>query len=72
MQYPVPNQLKPAPPLQDARLFEAIVGDLFPGVNVPHQDYGALAVAVAAAAQDLGLQPVPPFITKVCAIAVDY
>lgn len=41
------------------------MGDLFPGVAVPAQDYGALAVAVAEGAKGLGLQPVPVFVTKV-------
>lgn len=51
---------------QDARLFNAIVGDLFPGVTIPVTDYGALQLAVDSSCTKSGLQPVPSFSTKVC------
>ncbi|KAG1666392.1 hypothetical protein FOA52_006501 [Chlamydomonas sp. UWO 241] len=50
--------------IDDARLFEAIVSDLFPDVVVPNADVGDLQHAVVKAAQEMGLQPVPAFVTK--------
>ncbi|GAX73618.1 hypothetical protein CEUSTIGMA_g1069.t1 [Chlamydomonas eustigma] len=50
---------------EDARLFNAIVSDLFPEVSVPTQDFGSLQTAVVTACRDRGLQPTPAFVTKV-------
>ena len=51
--------------LDDARLFNAIVLDLFPGVRLPDQEAGPLQGAIGAACEEAGLQPLTPFITKV-------
>ena len=51
--------------LDDARLFNAIVLDLFPGVRLPDQEAGPLQGAIGAACEEAGLQPLAPFITKV-------
>eukprot|EP00775_Hariotina_reticulata_P007079 gene7079-7292_t len=50
---------------EDIMLFEAILSDLFPGVQLPNQVQQALPRAVRAACTDLGLQPVDSFINKV-------
>jgi len=49
----------------DLPLFQAIVNDLFPRVDIPSVDYGELEVAIKACLTDAGLQPVPEFITKI-------
>ncbi|CAG9464970.1 unnamed protein product [Pedinophyceae sp. YPF-701] len=48
----------------DARLFGAIIQDLFPGVDIPEQDFGALQRALEDVTVKAGLQAVPAFITK--------
>ena len=49
----------------DLPLFAAIVQDLFPGVEIPSNDYGELQVALEEEIQNAGLQKVPKFIGKV-------
>ena len=49
----------------DVILFEAIVGDLFPGVEIPKQDFGDLQVAVEACCDAAGLQKPADFVLKV-------
>ena len=49
----------------DLPLFAAIVQDLFPGVTIPDNDYGELAVALDEEIVKAGLQKVPKFIGKV-------
>lgn len=49
----------------DLPLFAAIVQDLFPGVDIPSNDYGELMVALKEEILKAGLQQVPKFITKV-------
>lgn len=50
---------------EDCILFNAIVKDLFPGVEVPHQDYGDLQTAVEKCTLDATLQTVESFVLKV-------
>ncbi|XP_026666919.1 dynein heavy chain 6, axonemal [Ceratina calcarata] len=40
----------------DTELFEGIVGDLFPGIQIPEEDYGILSDTALAAMEDKGLQ----------------
>jgi hypothetical protein len=49
----------------DAALFGAIIGDLFPGVQVPQQQDQVLQAAVELCCRQAGLQPEPAFMTKV-------
>lgn len=49
----------------DLPLFAAIVQDLFPGVEIPSNDYGELLVALEEEILKAGLQKVPKFIGKV-------
>ena len=49
----------------DLPLFAAIVQDLFPGVEIPSNDYGELQVALEEEIVKAGLQKVPKFIGKV-------
>ena len=49
----------------DLPLFAAIVQDLFPGVEIPSNDYGELQVALEEEVLKAGLQKVPKFISKV-------
>ncbi|PRP88057.1 dynein heavy chain 6, axonemal-like [Planoprotostelium fungivorum] len=50
---------------EDIPLFQGILGDLFPGVDLPDVDYGRLASAIPTALISMGLQPVPALITKI-------
>ena len=50
---------------EDALLFNAIVGDLFPGVEVPAQDYGSLEVAIRDRLRENALQEREPQIAKI-------
>eukprot|EP00599_Poterioochromonas_sp_BG-1_P017876 CAMPEP_0173166600 /NCGR_PEP_ID=MMETSP1105-20130129/22117_1 /TAXON_ID=2985 /ORGANISM="Ochromonas sp., Strain BG-1" /LENGTH=3828 /DNA_ID=CAMNT_0014087887 /DNA_START=639 /DNA_END=12125 /DNA_ORIENTATION=- len=49
----------------DLPLFAAIVQDLFPGVEIPSNDYGELQVALEEEITKAGLQKVPKFMGKV-------
>jgi dynein heavy chain len=49
----------------DLPLFAAIVQDLFPGVEIPSNDYGELQVALEEEILKAGLQLIPKFIGKV-------
>lgn len=49
----------------DIPLFEAIVMDLFPGVEIPPTEYGELEVYTKQAVEELGLQTVSKFVLKV-------
>jgi dynein heavy chain, axonemal len=53
---------------QDLPLFGGIIKDLFPGIHVPYVDYGKLQLAVEMALEELNLQKVNTFITKVIQI----
>lgn len=53
---------------QDLPLFGGILKDLFPGIDVPYVDYGKLQLAIENALDELNLQKVPSFITKVIQI----
>lgn len=48
----------------DAVLFKGILGDLFPGVELPVQDYGDLEKAVISSMEHKNLQPIPALVTK--------
>ena len=48
----------------DLPLFAAIVQDLFPGVEVPPNDYGELQVSLEAELKAAGMQIVPAFLGK--------
>eukprot|EP00606_Chrysophyceae_sp_TOSAG23-5_P001616 GSChrysophyteH2.ASY1.ANO1.110.1 assembled CDS len=50
---------------EDLPLFAAIVLDLFPGIEIPPDDYGELSVALNEEILKAGLQLVPKFIGKV-------
>jgi len=50
--------------VEDAELFEAIVQDLFPGVEVPDTEGGDLAAAIVASMKEAKLQVVDKFVTK--------
>ncbi|XP_064633532.1 dynein axonemal heavy chain 3-like isoform X2 [Lineus longissimus] len=52
----------------DIPLFEGIISDLFPGVELPKPDYGHLESALIDVLKSMGLQPVPWFIEKVIQI----
>ena len=49
---------------QDLPLFDGIISDLFPGINRPEIDYGALLQALKLSCEDCGLQPVNFFLGK--------
>ncbi|XP_063222655.1 dynein axonemal heavy chain 6 isoform X2 [Bacillus rossius redtenbacheri] len=49
----------------DAVLFKGILNDLFPGVVIPEQDYGALQEAIVAVIEAEQLQPEPCVISRV-------
>ena len=49
----------------DIPLFEGIISDLFPGVELPKPDYGALEVALRENIKKEKLQAVPWFIEKI-------
>ena len=51
--------------VEDALLFTAIVGDLFPGVEVPDQDYGSLEVAIRDRVRGASLQESDAQVTKI-------
>eukprot|EP01135_Chromosphaera_perkinsii_P012097 Nk52_evm35s2579 gene=Nk52_evmTU35s2579 len=50
---------------QDVPLFQAILQDLFPGVEMPVQDYGNLQKAIESSLKDKGLQVVHNLVAKV-------
>ena len=49
----------------DIPLFFAIINDLFPGVEIPNVNYGALQASIEVCLEKNGLQRVPSFITKI-------
>ncbi|EQC26205.1 hypothetical protein SDRG_15942 [Saprolegnia diclina VS20] len=49
----------------DLPLFQAIVYDLFPGIDIPSNDYGELLVCLEAEVAKAQLQKVPNFVTKI-------
>ena len=49
----------------DIPLFEGIISDLFPGVELPKPDYGALETAVVKNIEKRNLQAVPYSIEKI-------
>ncbi|XP_076377925.1 dynein heavy chain at 16F [Megalopta genalis] len=48
----------------DAELFEGIVGDLFPGIVIPEEDYGILEKTAVAVLEEGNLQPERCTLTK--------
>ena len=56
----VPKFLK-----DDLPLFENIIQDLFPGVEKPNIDYGALLVQMKASCDTLNLMPTENFLAKI-------
>ncbi len=54
---------------QDIPLFEGIISDLFPGVELPKPDYGALEQALIDNITKQNLQPVPWFIEKIIQVS---
>jgi len=50
-------------------LFEGIISDLFPGVELPQPDYGVFLDAIKASIAKRRLQPVPWFIEKIIQVA---
>lgn len=51
--------------VDDAELFRNIMSDLFPGVDVPPNDYGALETAIRWILKDRNLQQQDSFVLKV-------
>lgn len=51
--------------LQDVPLFEGIISDLFPGVELPQPDYDVFLDALNASIAKRNLQAVPWFIDKI-------
>lgn len=51
--------------LEDLPLFYAILRDLFPGVEVPYQDYGELGNQIHKEIEIMGLQRIEKFVNKV-------
>ena len=49
----------------DLPLFDGIISDLFPGVEQPKIEHGALLGAINDSCKSLGLQPVDTFVNKV-------
>jgi dynein heavy chain len=49
---------------QDAVLFEAIIGDLFPDLSISAVDHGLLERVLMSSCSAVGLQANPPFIQK--------
>jgi dynein heavy chain len=49
----------------DLPLFEGIVNDLFPGVDVPFVDYGKLQVSIETELRNRKMQIVPKFVRKI-------
>ncbi|RHZ29129.1 hypothetical protein DYB31_003743 [Aphanomyces astaci] len=49
----------------DLPLFQAIVYDLFPGIEIPSNDYGELLVMLELQIANAKLQNVPTFVTKI-------
>ena len=49
---------------EDLPLFEGIIGDLYPNLDIPAVDYGALKSACEEALSRAGLQVVPRFVVK--------
>ncbi|XP_019622649.1 PREDICTED: dynein heavy chain 6, axonemal-like [Branchiostoma belcheri] len=49
----------------DAQLFQAILQDLFPGVEIPEHDYGQLQATIEECIEAQNCQPLPPFVKKV-------
>ncbi|XP_064645339.1 dynein axonemal heavy chain 6-like [Lineus longissimus] len=50
---------------QDAVLFQAILQDLFPGVEIPEHDYGRLQAEIISIMEERKLQLVMPMIKKI-------
>ncbi len=50
---------------QDVPLFEGIIADLFPGVNLPQPDFGVFLEALKDNIAKRKLQPVQWFIDKI-------
>jgi dynein heavy chain len=50
---------------QDVPLFEGIISDLFPGVELPQPDFGVFYEALKDNIAKLKLQAVPWFIDKI-------
>jgi len=51
-------------------LFEGIISDLFPGVELPQPDYGVFLDAIQACIAKHRLQPVSWFIEKIIQVTV--
>ncbi|KAI9002652.1 dynein heavy chain and region D6 of dynein motor-domain-containing protein [Gaertneriomyces semiglobifer] len=51
---------------EDIGLFRGILSDLFPGVDIIEQDYGALVPTIRDVMQERGLEIVESFVTRVC------
>lgn len=49
----------------DIPLFEGIISDLFPGINLPDADYGVFNQAVEDACKEFNMQCTAPFLEKV-------
>jgi dynein heavy chain, axonemal len=49
---------------QDLPLFDGIISDLFPGIDRPDIDYGALMQSLKLSCEECGLQPVDFFLRK--------
>ncbi|XP_031781103.1 dynein heavy chain 6, axonemal isoform X1 [Nasonia vitripennis] len=49
----------------DAELFQGILGDLFPGIEIPEEDYGVLQQTAVTIMKEAGLQPEGCSIKKV-------
>lgn len=62
------NLIKPKLVYLDLPLFMALLSDLFPGVELPQSDGGALRKAIETELKDNNLQVVPEFVTKIIQI----
>ena len=50
---------------EDLPLFNALIQDLFPGVEVPEESSSELETQITRSLNAMSLEPVPAFVTKV-------
>ena len=57
--------------LQDVPLFEGIISDLFPGIDLPKPDFGVFLDALKENIAKRKLQAVPWFIDKIIQVSIN-